>query len=108
MKRYNQVRNGTYEPRSEMVEETDGDYVLWEDVERIMSKRELITDRLAQLLLALALIIAGLGLFIWLSRGCGSSYDIVTIDGCEYIGTRWSSHRTLVHKANCPNHRSAP
>lgn len=33
MKRYNQVRDGSYEPRSEMVEEIDGDYVLWEDVD---------------------------------------------------------------------------
>lgn len=69
---------------------------------------EFWNERIAQKLLAVALIIAGAGLFVWLSRGCGPSYDVVTIDGCQYIGTRWSSHRTLVHKANCPNHRSAP
>lgn len=33
MKRYNQVRDGSYEPRSEMVEETNGDWVWYEDVE---------------------------------------------------------------------------
>lgn len=38
MKRYNQVRDGSYEPRSEMVEETDGDYVLWEDVEALLEE----------------------------------------------------------------------
>lgn len=40
MKRYNQVRNGSYEPRSEMVEERDGDWVWWEDVETQCAKLE--------------------------------------------------------------------
>ena len=35
MKRYNQVRDGSYEPRSEMVEEDNGDWVWYEDVEHL-------------------------------------------------------------------------
>jgi hypothetical protein len=45
MKRYNQVHNGTYEPRSEMVEETLGDWVWWEDVEMLLEAAEDIVTR---------------------------------------------------------------
>ena len=40
MKRYNQVRDGSYEPRSEMVEETDGDYVEYEDAAELLDACE--------------------------------------------------------------------
>lgn len=69
---------------------------------------EFWNEAIDQKLLVFALLIAGIGLYVLIYGGCGPSYDVVTIDGCQYIGTRWSSHRTLVHKANCPNHRSAP
>jgi hypothetical protein len=46
MKRYNQVHNGTYEPRSEMVEETLGDWVWYEDVERLVEERQDLLEAL--------------------------------------------------------------
>lgn len=69
-------------------------------------KLDELTDSMLNVLLGFVLgaltLAAGAA---WFNRGCNPSYDIVTIDGCQYIGTRWSSHRTLVHKANCPNHK---
>lgn len=45
MKRYNQVRDGSYEPRSEMVEERDGDWVWWDDLDELL---ESATDVIAR------------------------------------------------------------
>lgn len=38
MKRYNSVYAGSYTKPHEMVEEKDGDYVLWEDVEALLNR----------------------------------------------------------------------
>jgi hypothetical protein len=35
-------------------------------------------------------------------------YEVVVIDGCEYVATIYGQNRTLVHKANCLNHGVKP
>lgn len=46
MKRYNSVYNGSYTKPHEMVEETLGDWVWYEDVERLLEERDVLMEAL--------------------------------------------------------------
>jgi hypothetical protein len=64
------------------------------------------------------LIVLALGIFMWscgeqiptLERVQKDGYDIVTIDGCEYIEVSHAlgssgGYYSLTHKGNCKNHQ---
>ena len=53
MKRYNSVYDGVYTKPNEMVEEANGDWVRWEDVEALEDKCAELESKCAELLEAL-------------------------------------------------------
>ena len=63
MKRYNSVYDGSYTKPHEMVEEKDGDWVKWEDVEALKEKCAELDSKCAELLQALQTAIALYGKF---------------------------------------------
>lgn len=67
---------------------------LWTTIQHIMQ----------WILLLIILVIILMGM--WLAYT--PRYEVVVIDGCEYLATTYNGNRTQVHKANCPNHKAMP